>query len=131
MFSPIFSIILASSFEPNVNIILLSTNVSTSCSIAVDDNISISSFIPASLNFIASSTVETAKNDIPLSIKNLVYSTIPNPYPFAFTTAIIFNEFPLSSFSVLLAYFFICFILWLKSFLLITKVFNFFSLMPF
>ena len=50
---------------------------------------------------------------------------------FAFTTAIIFNEFPLSSFSVLLAYFFICFILWLKSFLLITKVFNFFSLMPF
>jgi len=86
---------------------LFSIKVFTSSFIAVDDNINIFSLIPAFLNCKASSSVATAKKSIPLSIKNFVNSTIPSPQPFAFTTAIIFTLFPLSSGKFLLAYSFI------------------------
>ena len=108
-----------------VNIILFFTNVLTSSSIAVEDSIKISSLIPSFLNFSASSIVETANIEIPLSIKNFVYSTIPIPYPLPFTTAIILTSFPASSCPLFFAYSFILLILCLKSSLLITNVFNF------
>ena len=47
--------------------------------IIIVDSIKISCFIPAFLNSNASSIVATAKYEIPLSIKNLVSSTNPNP----------------------------------------------------
>ena len=68
----------------------LSTINSISFFIAVDDSIKILASTPYSLNLTASSTVDTAKKSIPLSTKNFEYGINPKPYPFPFTTAIIF-----------------------------------------
>ena len=88
-FFAILFAICAEFWESIVSIILLSINNFTVSLSEKGVKIINFSFIPACLKVIASWTEATAKNVMPFLDKKLVSSTIPRPYAFPFTTAMI------------------------------------------